>query len=127
VIAHADISLALGFARTAAFAAAMPLGRTRAVPRIVRVMIALCLAPAAASVQQTDSANLRDWSELTGAAIAAAAQGAAIGLCATIVAGAAAVRPRCSVDPSEAVSGALPSGGRRPGALRLAFPPMPVV
>jgi flagellar biosynthesis protein FliR len=90
VISHADISFALGFARTAAFAAAMPLGRTRAVPRVVRVMIALCLAPAAASVQHTDSASLRDWSALAGAAIAAAAQGAAIGLCATIVAGAAA-------------------------------------
>lgn len=88
--AHADIALALGFARTAAFAAAMPLGRTRAVPRVVRVAIALCLAPVAASAQHADTTGLREWSAFAVAAIAAAAQGAAIGLCATIVAGAAA-------------------------------------
>lgn len=86
----ASVALALGFARTAAFAAAMPLGRTRAVPRIVRVVLALCLAPIVATAHNSDASVLRDWSALAGAALAAAFQGAAVGLCATIAAGAAA-------------------------------------
>ncbi|HEY5095509.1 MAG TPA: flagellar biosynthetic protein FliR [Candidatus Eremiobacteraceae bacterium] len=90
MIGHEDIALALGFAHTAAFAAAMPLGRSRAVPRVVRVVIALCLAPAAASAQHSDAESFRDWSAFAVAALVNAAHGAAIGLCATIVAGAAA-------------------------------------
>ena len=88
MIAPAD--LALGFARAAAFVGAMPLGRARAVPRIVRVVLALTLAPIAASAQPADLSVLHDWDALGFAALIAAAQGAAVGLFATIVAGAAA-------------------------------------
>jgi flagellar biosynthesis protein FliR len=90
VIAQASAELALGFARTAAFAAAMPLGRTRAVPRIVRVVLALSLAPVAAAARAADTPALHDLSALAVAALGAALQGAAVGLCATIAAGAAA-------------------------------------
>jgi type III secretory pathway component EscT len=83
-------ALALGFARTAAFAASMPLGRSRAVPRIVRVVLAFSLAPIAAGARSTDTAMLHDLSAIAAAALSAALQGAAIGLCATIAAGAAA-------------------------------------
>jgi flagellar biosynthesis protein FliR len=90
VIFPQGVPLAIGFARTAAFAAAMPLGRTRSVPRVVRVVLAMGLAPIAAAAHVPDTSVLHDWSAFAGAAIAAAAQGAAVGLCATIAAGAAA-------------------------------------
>lgn len=85
-----DASLAIGFARTAAFAAAMPLGRARSVPRVVRVVLALSLAPIAAATHHPDVSFLHDWSAFAAAAIAAASQGAVVGLCATVAAGAAA-------------------------------------
>ncbi|HEY7981283.1 MAG TPA: flagellar biosynthetic protein FliR [Candidatus Eremiobacteraceae bacterium] len=90
MIAQGSAELALGFARTAAFAAAMPLGRARAVPRIVRVVLAMSLTPIAAAVRAADTPPLHDVSALAVAALSAALQGAAVGLCATIVAGAAA-------------------------------------
>jgi flagellar biosynthesis protein FliR len=90
VIAQTSVSLAIGFARTAAFAASMPLGRARAVPRIVRVVLALSLAPVAAAALPSVNPALHDVSALLALALRAALQGAAVGLCATIAAGAAA-------------------------------------
>ena len=90
MIAETSAGLALAFARTAAFAATMPLGRTRAVPRVVRVALALSLAPVAAATRMVDTSALHDESGFAAAAASAALQGAAVGLCATIAAGAAA-------------------------------------
>jgi type III secretory pathway component EscT len=89
-LAPSSVALALGFARTAAFAASMPLGRVRAVPRIVRVVLAICLAPVAAAARSASTPPMHDWTAIGVAAVSAALQGAAVGLCATIVAGAAA-------------------------------------
>jgi flagellar biosynthesis protein FliR len=88
--APSSVALAIGFARTAAFAATMPLGRTRAVPHIVRVVLALCLAPVAAAARTADVPTIHDWTAVAATALNAALQGAAVGLCATIAAGAAA-------------------------------------
>jgi flagellar biosynthesis protein FliR len=90
VIEPGGIALALAFARTAAFAAAMPLGRTRAVPNIVRAVVALCLAPVIAAARPADVAGLHDWISFASAMAGGALQGAAVGLCATIAAGSVA-------------------------------------
>jgi flagellar biosynthesis protein FliR len=90
VIEPGGIALALAFARTAAFAAAMPLGRTRAVPNVVRVVVALSLAPVTAAARPSDIAGLHDWTTLASAMAGGALQGAAVGLCATIAAGSVA-------------------------------------
>lgn len=89
MIAPDSVALAIGFARTAAFAAAMPLGRAHAVPRMVRAVLAISLAPIAATALRAEATGLHEWSALAGATIEAALQGAAAGLCATIAAGAA--------------------------------------
>jgi flagellar biosynthesis protein FliR len=89
VIAETSVALAVGFARTAAFAASMPLGRARAVPNIVKVVLALTLAPIAAAALPVKPSS-HDVSAVAMLALSAALQGAAIGLCATIAAGAAA-------------------------------------
>jgi flagellar biosynthesis protein FliR len=90
VIEPGGVALALAFARTAAFAAAMPLGRTRAVPIVVRAVVALCLAPAVAAARPADIAGLHDWTSLASAMAGGALQGAAVGLCATVAAGSVA-------------------------------------
>jgi flagellar biosynthesis protein FliR len=91
VIADTDnIALALGFARMAAFAAAMPLGRARSVPQVARVALALALTPLAAAAERSDAASLHSSGALAVALMIAPLQGAAFGLCATIAAGAAA-------------------------------------
>ncbi len=82
-------ALALGFARAAAFAAAMPLGRARSVPPVARVAVALVLAPLFAE-RIVDEAAAGDIAGLARAALLNAINGAAVGLCATIIAGAAA-------------------------------------
>ena len=84
------MALALAFARTAAFAAAMPLGRTRAIPIVVRAVLALGLAPVAAAARPADVAGLHDWSSLASALAGGALQRAAVGLCATIATGSVA-------------------------------------
>src|SRR5579863_10508277 len=83
-------AFALGFARAAAFAAAMPLGRSRSVPRVARVAIAVALAPLFAQHESHIVAGVDDLASLARAALLNALQGASVGLCATIVAGAAA-------------------------------------
>ncbi|HLJ84316.1 MAG TPA: flagellar biosynthetic protein FliR [Candidatus Eremiobacteraceae bacterium] len=83
-------AFAIGFARAAAFAAAMPLGRARSVPRVTRVIIAVALTPLFAQHVSHADANVEDAASLARAALSNALQGAAVGLCATIVAGAAA-------------------------------------
>lgn len=90
MIAPGGIALALAFARTAAFAAAMPLGRTRAVPFIIRAVVALSLAPLTAAARPVDVSGLHDWTSLASAMAGGALQGAAVGLCATIAAGSVA-------------------------------------
>lgn len=90
MIETGGIALALGFARTAAFAAAMPLGRTRAVPNVVRAVLALVLAPIAAVAKPVNVSGLHDWTALASALAGSALQGAAVGLCATIAAGSVA-------------------------------------
>jgi flagellar biosynthesis protein FliR len=82
-------AFAVGFAKAAAFAAAMPLGRARSVPRVARGAIAIALAPLfAAHVAHAVAED--DLAALARAALLNALQGAAVGLCATVVAGAAA-------------------------------------
>jgi flagellar biosynthesis protein FliR len=83
-------AFAFGFARAAAFAAAMPLGRARSVPRVARVAIAVALAPLFAEHIMHSNGDVDDSAGLARAALFNALQGAAVGLCATIVAGAAA-------------------------------------
>jgi flagellar biosynthesis protein FliR len=83
-------AFALGFARAAAFAAAMPLGRARSVPRVARVAVAVALAPLFAQHVTYPNADVNDLAALTQAALFNALQGAAVGLCATVIAGAAA-------------------------------------
>lgn len=90
MIEPGGIALALAFSRTAAFAAAMPLGRTRAVPIVVRAVVALSLAPVTAAARSADVGDLHDWSSLASAMAGEALQGAAVGLCATITAGSVA-------------------------------------
>ena len=86
----APVELALGFARAAAFVAATPLGRAGSVPRIIRVVLAITLAPIVAAARPANPSVLDDWTAFGFATLLTAAQGAAVGLCATIVAGAAA-------------------------------------
>ncbi len=83
-------AFALGFAKAAAFAAAMPLGRARAVPRVARVAIAVVLAPIFAQHMAHFDSDLGDLASLARAALLNALQGASVGLCATIIAAAAA-------------------------------------
>jgi flagellar biosynthesis protein FliR len=90
VIETGTIGLALGFARTAALVAAMPLGRARAVPNIVRAVLALVLAPIAEAAQPVNVSGLHDWTAFATAMAGGALQGAAVGLCATIAAGSVA-------------------------------------
>ncbi|HME82713.1 MAG TPA: flagellar biosynthetic protein FliR [Candidatus Eremiobacteraceae bacterium] len=81
-----DASFAIGFASSAAFAATLPLGNANAVPNIVRVGIALAMAPLfAMHLASVSHSNL----ELAEQALLAAAIGAAIGLSASVLASAA--------------------------------------
>lgn len=68
----------------------MPLGRARAVPRIVRVVLAAALAPIFAErIAYADAGAIR-FDTFASSALLNALEGAACGICATVVAGAAA-------------------------------------
>lgn len=74
----------LGFAAAVTLAATMPLPFSGAAPRLVRAALAIALVPALAA--SLSGASGRTWTDLTAQAFAAAALGAGVGVCASVVA-----------------------------------------